>query len=174
MNATNLSIGLIVIALALPGCEKPSSPPPAAPHSHAPGDDHAHGDGHDHAGDAAKPAPKADGHEHADGHGHGPEVKLGEQVVDGLTIAAVREGEAKAGAEGSFDCTIKSDAAKVVAVRMWVGTQDAKGAVKAKADKEGEGWHAHVELPAALTAESKLWIEVETDKGTRSLAGFAM
>jgi hypothetical protein len=165
MNAANLSLSLIVFALALPGCEKPSTPP-AAPHTHAPGD------GHDHADDKA--APKSDGHDHADGHGHGVEVKLGEQVVDGLTIAAVREGEAKPGAEGSFDCTIKSDAAKVVAVRMWVGTQDAKGSVKAKADKEGEGWHAHVELPAALTAESKLWIEVETDKGTRSVAGFAM
>ena len=86
----------------------------------------------------------------------------------------MREGEAKAGAEGSFDCTIKSDTAKVVAVRMWVGTQDAKGSVKAKAAVEGDGWHAHVEVPATLTAESKFWVEVETDKGTRSLAGFGL
>lgn len=171
MQTSTPSLLLIVLALALPGCEKPSSPPPAAPHSHAPGDDHSHDDGHEHAA-PAKPA--ADGHAHADGHGHGPEAKLGEQTVDGLTIAAVREGEAKPGTEASFDCTITSQTVKIVAVRMWVGTQDAKGSMKAKAAMEDGHWHAHVEIPATLTAESKFWVEVETDKGTRSLAGFGL
>ncbi len=153
---------LALVALPFGGCDKKPATAPAA--SNAPADDHAHapGDGHDHADD----------HDHGDGHAHGASTPLGEASVDGLTIRASRDGDITPGGEVAIDAAIANATAPIAAVRFWVGTQDAKGSVKAKAALEKDSWHTHVEVPSLLPQASKLWVEVETDAGAKSLASF--
>lgn len=84
-----------------------------------------------------------------------------------------------AGAPAPIDVTVNPAAGstlKVVAVRFWIGAQDAKGSVKAKAEfenpKEPDRWHVHVEIPDPMPAGGKLWVEIEDDKGGTSVGGF--
>lgn len=160
-----LTIGfaLAVGALSAAGCEKraetaPKTPAPAA-NSDDDGHDHDDADGHDHD------------HDHGDGHDHGPVTQLGEQSAGGFTIKASRDGAVTAGGDAPIDASI-TGSAKVAAVRFWIGSRDAKGSVKARAEAEQDHWHAHVEVPKPLPEGSRLWVEVETDKGEKSVAGF--
>lgn len=141
--------------LSASGCEK--KPPTGSGTKH---DDHGHShdDGHD--------------HDHGDDHGHGAAVALGEQTVGGYTVTAIREGEARPGAEASFNVKITGGASKPAAVRVWIGLQDGKGSMKAKADAEKDGWHAHAEVPSPIPVGGKLWIEIEPEKGETVVAGF--
>lgn len=164
------------------GCEenKPSSGGSAAStnkpddhgHTHNPDgshkDDHAHDHSHDDSHDEAGSASS---------HG-GAVVALGEQAIGSFTAKATRdEGQIVAGKDAPIDVTITSTAeAKAIAVRFWIGTQDAKGSVKAKAEienpKEPNRWHVHAEIPNPMPEGSKLWVEIEDDKGGTSVGGF--
>ena len=66
--------------------------------------------------------------------------------------------------------------AKATAVRFWIGTQDAKGSIKAKAEvedpKDPNRWHVHAEIPNPLPAASKLWVEIESSTGEKHVVGF--
>ena len=137
------------------GCEK--KPEPATP---AKTDGHAHKDG--------------DSHDHADDHDHGITTQLGEQTAGGFAIKASRNGAITPGKDAPIDVwvTAGSGTAKVAAVRFWIGTEDAKGSVKAKAELEKDNWHTHAEIPSPLLAGSKLWVEIETDKGEKTVVGF--
>lgn len=164
------TLSLIGVVFPLGGCEKKSEPTkpatgeasstkPAGSHDgHDHGDGHEHGDGHD--------------HDHDDGHDHGATTQLGEQSAGGFTIKASRDGEIVAGKDAAIDTWVTGGTDKVVAVRFWVGTQDAKGSVKAKAELEKDNWHTHAEIPSPLPAGSRLWVEVVTDKGEKHVAGF--
>lgn len=160
MKTSTLFATVSIASLAVLGCEKKTpSPKPATPPAPAPAaDDHA---GHDHD------------HEHTDGHSHGAEVSLGSATIGGFEIKAVREGDVKPGGEVAIDLSI-GGTAKPSAIRLWIGTEDAKGSIKAKAEAEGAGWHAHVEAPAALPQGAKLWIEVEAEGGAKSVGSLAL
>jgi len=148
-----LALGAFAV---LPGCGNAGS-----------GDDHDHAD-HDHAehdhdhGDHA-------GHDHDD-HDHmmvaDHEMRmLGEQTVDGMTVKASRDDvEFAAGGEAPIDVWVDGGDGKTVgvtAVRFWIGTEDGRGSVKAKAAIEGDHWHTHAEIPATLPEGAKLWVEIE-------------
>lgn len=152
-----IGIALAVGALSAAGCEKKAEPAPASKPP-APAANSGH-DGHDHD------------HDHGDGHDHGPVTQLGEQSAGGFTIKASRDGAVTAGGDAPIDASI-TGSAKVAAVRFWIGSQDAKGSVKARAEAEKDHWHAHVEVPKPLPEGSRLWVEVENDKGEKSVAGF--
>lgn len=89
-----------------------------------------------------------------------------------MTVRALRDGDITPGGEVAIDVAMTSATAKIAAVRLWIGTQDAKGSVKAKAELEKDSWHTHVEVPIPLPEASMLWVEVETDAGAKSLASF--
>jgi hypothetical protein len=122
---------------------------------------------------APKPA------DHNAGHG-GTVVQLGTSTIGGFEIKATRdEGQIVAGKDAPIDVTVTTApgaTAKVTAVRFWIGTEDAKGSVKAKAEIENPAepnrWHTHAEVPNPLPAGSKLWVEVEDDKGGKSMGSF--
>lgn len=162
------TLSVLAIASLPAGCEK--KPAPSAPTGGASPaqSDHAHkdGDGHNHG--AATPAGSQSGH--GDDHAHGPTVQLGQQEVGGLTIRASRDGAVTPGKDVPIDVWVTGP--KPTAVRFWIGTQDAKGSVKAKAALEKDNWHSHAEVPSPLPAGSKLWVEIETAKGERLAASF--
>jgi hypothetical protein len=170
-------VSFTAAAMPLGGCEKKAEPakPAAGTSKPAKADDHAHkdGDGHDHDKPAAKKdADSHDGHDHGDGHDDGPTTELGEQKAGGFNVKASRDGAITPGKDAAIDVWVTGGTAKVAAVRFWIGTQDGKGSVKAKAEIEKDNWHTHAEIPSPLPTGSKLWVEVEDDKGVKSVVGF--
>lgn len=161
-----LSLAPLAAVSTLTGCEEKK---PAAGSSTAPkADDH----GHDHGPSGEHAAPKA-------GHG-GQVIALGEQTIGSFSAKATRDqGQIVAGKDAPIDVTVTPAAgarAKAVAVRFWIGTQDAKGSVKAKAEienpQEPDRWHVHAEIPNPMPAGSKLWVEIEDDKSGTSVGSF--
>lgn len=156
--------------VALAGCESKSETPAKGGAPAASGG-HAHDHDHDHAHN----------HDHGDGHGHdGRAIELGEGTAGPFKLRAARdEGEVKAGGDAAVDVWVDAaaaDAPKVVAVRIWIGTEDAAGSIKARAEIEGEPnhWHAHAEAPEPMPAGSRLWVEIEDDRGGRHTASFEL
>lgn len=148
---------LSVLAVSLTGCRKNESATKTSTGSGTKHNDHDHKHGDD--------------HDHDDDHGHGPVTQLGEQSAGDFTVTASCAGDVKAGGDAAFDVTV-TGSAKPVAVRMWVGTQDGKGSIKAKGEAETGGWHAHVEFPNPIPADGKFWVEIEDAKGEKSVVGF--
>ena len=107
--------------------------------------DHGHHDDHDHVAD--------------DEHGHGESVSLGQVMIGSWTVDAARSGEVAAASEIVVDLDITGGTA-VDVVRMWVGTEDARGSIKVRADGDGDAWHGHVAIPAELPPGSAIWIEI--------------
>jgi hypothetical protein len=98
-------------------------------------------------------------------------LPIGEASVSGLKLVASTDGPVKPGGEGVFDVVITGGKPK--AVRFWVGTEDAKGSVKAKAEEEGtDNWHTHTEVPDPLPPGSRFWVEVEPQSGEPFKASF--
>lgn len=140
-----------------PTTSAPTASTPASTNNHA---DHAHAPGDTHA------------HDHTDGHSHGPTTLLGKQSIAGFSITASRDGTVSPGGDAAVDFLITSDSSKPAAVRCWIGTQDAKGSIKAKAALEGAQWHTHVEVPNPLPPESKLWVELEDANAQKHTLAF--
>lgn len=157
-----LMVSLVVAAsYAVWGCEKKAAEPkPTGTTAPAP-------DAHDHAGHDHD-------HEHADGHDHGATTQLGTAEAGGFSVKASRDGELKAGGDAPVDVWITGGTGKPIAVRFWIGTQDAKGSIKAKAELEKDNWHTHVEVPDPLPADAKLWVEIEAEGGAKSTASFGL
>lgn len=162
----------VLLAVAAFGCkESPPQPQAAEPAAavSAKKDDH---DGHDHAaGDDHKDESAA--HK---GNGHHSEevIELGETKNGEWTVRASRDkGVIKPGGETSIDVWVnggKGDG--VSSVRLWIGTENARGSIKAKAEIENDQWHTHTEVPNPMPEGAKLWVEIETDKGAKVVVGY--
>ncbi len=143
----------------------------------AKGDDghgHKEGDGHDHGKPAAAApaggAGKAGG-DHGD-HGHGEGGAIGTATIGAWTVAV--SGEVKAGAEAHLDIRLSGSTARPAAVRVWIGAQDGKGAMKQKADGGGAEFHAHADVPSPIPEGAQLWVEIDDGKGGKSVGGFPL
>ncbi len=133
---------------------------------------------------AAKPTttpPAADRHAPAASAGHGGQIiELGTTKIGEWTVRASRDqGEIKAGGDTPIDVwvtTADGKPATVTAVRFWIGTEDAKGSIKAKADieipAEPNHWHTHAEVPSPLPAGAKLWVEIEAEGSGKKVGSF--
>lgn len=172
------AIVVLLVSLALTACERapqertqptpPAAPTPAAapaadaaPKSAPTAADAGH-EGHDHAPKPVKP-----------GHS-GESIELGTVEVAGHTVRASRDKQpVTAGGDSPVDVWIDESSGKnVTVVRLWIGTADAKGSLKAKADLEDGHWHTHVEIPDPLPAESKLWVEIEKTGAEKHVTSF--
>lgn len=136
-------------------------------------------------GVAKEPPPKVTGKDaakdakHGAGHG-GKVIALGEGVYGPYRVKATRdEGDIKPGGDAPIDVWVDpadASAPKVVAVRFWVGPADAQGSARAKAEiedpKDPNRWHTHADVPNPLPPGSKLWVEIEDEKGARTVASF--
>jgi hypothetical protein len=146
------------------GCDDHGHDHPTA--AAAKSEDHPHGPNGEHAPATAPTA----------GHG-GPVIPLGTGNAGPFTLVATRDqGAIVAGKDAPIDVTVTSTTGKAAAVRFWIGTEDAKGSVKAKAAIENlaepNRWHAHAEIPDPLPVDSKLWVEVEADGGVKTVESF--
>lgn len=98
-------------------------------------------------------------------------LPIGETTMSGLKLIATMDEAVKPGGESAFDVVITGGKPK--AMRFWVGTEDAKGSVKAKAEEETpDNWHTHAEVPNPLPPGSKFWVEVEPPTGEAFKASF--
>jgi hypothetical protein len=140
------------------GCEKKTTPPTptttSAPNNGTTANSKAHDDDHAHG---------------SAGH-HGAVIELGSTQIGAFSVKASRdEGHIAAGGDAPIDVwlTPSAEAAKVVAVRFWIGTEKAAESVKAKAEIENPAepnrWHTHAEVPNPIPAGSKLWVEIEIE-----------
>ena len=156
----NAFLPSIACALMSVGCkEEPAAPPSSGGTSQAPSKPEAS------KPPVATPQP-------AGGHS-GEVIPLGEQALDGMSVRASRDkGEIKAAGDAPIDVWIDGGVGNAVAVRFWIGTEDAKGSIKAKADIEDGKWHTHAEVPVPLPAEGKLWVEIEDKEGKKTVASF--
>ncbi|HMN95110.1 MAG TPA: hypothetical protein PKC43_01975 [Phycisphaerales bacterium] len=166
------AICIAAAPLVLGGCER--------------GHDHAHGDhDHDHHGagssEGGSGTSRGHGHDHHDDHdhSHGPMSALGTTSVGPFVVRVARGGELAPGAEIVVDLWIEESPGDVVpaAVRAWIGTEDAAGAIRVRLNREGDGpgaaWHEHLEAPATLAESPLIWIEIETPGGERHRGSIA-
>jgi len=112
-----------------------------------------------------------------DKHDHGKAVDLGSATLGAHTVVAERHGDLVAGKTATFELAVGPAATPPKAVRLWVGLEDGKGSTKAKADLEDAKlglYHAHVEVPAPLAADARLWVSVEAADGAASKGSFVL
>lgn len=183
MRSIILTFSLCVL-IGLIGCDrKPDSSTSTAPvgggSAAAKKDDHDRNDGEKHA-DAPKTGGKEahsddDGHDHEkEGHGDHKEQELGSVTIAGFAVRAVLGGEVVAGTEVDVDVHVTGSEGKVNAVRLWIGTEDGKGAMKMKAAINKEEAHNHVEVPSPLPPSAKLCIELELTGGDKKVGSLAL
>jgi len=185
----SIAIFSMTLGFSLAGCERSSdkptgaSKPPAATsakpkddHGHKPGEGAGRGDKDESAHrDEPKHKDEPARKDEASPAGHGGEViALGTTKIGDFEVRASRhEAEFKPGGDAPIDVWIDGGVGKgVTVVRFWIGAQDAKGSIKAKADIEDGKWHTHVEIPSPMPAESRLWVEVEESGGKKTVGSF--
>ncbi len=114
---------------------------------------------------------------------HGGEIiELGTTRIGDLTVRASRDqGEIRPRGDAPIDVwvtTADGKPASVKAVRFRIGTEDARGSVKAKAEievpAETNHWHTHAEVPNPIPEGAKLWVEIEADDGSKSSGSFEL
>ena len=156
---------LILLAVAITscasGCEEKSSVPPVPSAGQ---------------GTEAKPAASPGAQPGSPGGHHGPVVDLGEATIGPYSVRATRDkGDIKPGGDAPIDVWL-TGGGKPLAVRFWIGTPDAKGSVKAKAEiedpKESNRWHTHAEVPDPLPADGRLWVEIEVEASRKVTGSF--
>ena len=159
-----ITIAVLSLAVVFFGCEKAQEKP-------APKEDRT---------PASSPRPSAKPGVPAaptGSNGHGGEVvPLGTTKVGAIEVRASRDkGDITPGGEAPIDVVIDGGVGKdVAAVRFWIGSEDAKGSMKAKAEIENAKWHTHVEVPAPMPEGSKLWVEIELADGKKSTTSFEL
>jgi hypothetical protein len=132
-------------------------------------------------GKEAKPASGSGGtatRSDAPSHHSGKVIELGSSKIGPWSVRASRdEAPIKAGGDAPIDVWVDGTP-KVAAVRFWIGTEDAKGSVKARAQIEfpdqPNHWHTHAEVPSPLPAGSRVWVEIEDERGAKSTGSFEL
>lgn len=166
MNKMPLNL-LAVLFLWLSGCEKKQDKPaPPAQPSHAPIASKP-------VEKPAAPAPAAPKAEPATAH-TGEVLDLGSLAVDDYSVHAFREKtDLEPGGEATVDIEIDGGLGDgITAVRIWIGTEDGAGSMKARADVENGKWHTHVEIPSPAPTGCRLWVEIDGPENKKLLGSF--
>lgn len=172
MNSQWTRIGLVATLslFTLTACSN-QEPAPTDASTAETNDDHDHDD--DHAHDDTHMDDEQD-----HGHGHGDPVELGTAAIGDYTIRVARdEGEIAPGGDAPIDVYVTDgDLASLLAVRFWVGSEDAVGSIKARGEIEHADqpnhFHNHVMIPDPLPDSSQLWIELDVDGVGKTAAPF--
>ena len=117
--------------------------------------------------------PKAGDQKSDGGEAHGAPIALGKLTVGAHTFDVVQLGKMEAGKEGVVELHFAADKPVPATVRAWLGDEAGEGARKQRFGKEGDhGLHAHLDVRKDLTAQHKLWIEIE-ENGTTARGSVA-
>ena len=119
------------------------------------------------------------GHNHAaeGAHAHGKAEAVGAVDISVYKVAVSASGAIAAGKEWHVELRLNPDQPAPKAIRVWVGTENGRGSVKAKAEAEKDAkgeYGAHVEVPNPIPADSKLWISIEPDNGQTAKGSVAL
>lgn len=119
---------------------------------------------------AALPAADHD-HDHDHVHeGHSGEAKaheIGDVTIGKTTYGVSLHGQVEAGKEAIVTIAVE-EGNGAGELRVWVGIKDGRGSVKALLKPNDKGsYHGHLEVPAILSEDSALWLEVVTDEGRK-------
>ncbi len=90
-----------------------------------------------------------------------PMTNLASLTIGEYEVQPMYEEELK---DGHFN--IRFTGGEVVAVREWVGPEDASGVVVVKTEIENDYHHGHIDMPDPIPADARLWIEIEAPDGT--------
>lgn len=160
-----LAFSVVAFGVGVQGCTDSASThdhSTDAAHDH----DHDHDGDHDHASDGESHS--AGDHDAHEGHDHGGDASVtGEAMAAGTTIAFAMSGEMKPNAELHVELE-QIDGPAIAAIRLWAGVKSGVGSMKTKADatgSDGKHYHVHVVVPAEVTEDTALHIEVETEDG---------
>lgn len=93
---------------------------------------------------------------------HAAGAKLGEVTLGGTAFTVELEGKLEAGKEVEIKLTPKG-ALPQGKIRGWIGIESGKGSMKGHSHKEDDGLCVHAEAPEHITAEAKVWLEIEVD-----------
>lgn len=156
---------LLLAFIALPGCGGKDGDHKDHDHKDHDHKDESHKD-HDHKDEGHKD------HKHGENEA-GPRKVLGKSDLLGYSVEVALYGEAKAGSEAALDVVLTGGTGEPQAVRAWIGVESGDGSIKAKLEKEGKGFHGHVETPKTLAAGSAVWVEIQDDKGEKKAAKFS-
>tara|TARA_R110002072_G_scaffold42064_13_gene118265 strand:+ start:58334 stop:58855 length:522 start_codon:yes stop_codon:yes gene_type:complete len=156
--------------LSITGCETESAPEGSVEHSEGVGHDHA-----DHNHDEDHSETGHGDHDHKDGN-HDEHVavsSLGSVIVADSTLSVSAGGEITPNA--TLHIEIEHTAGRIPsAIRLWIGTDSGENSLKSKASRSGNMYIAKAEVPAELTPEDALWIEIETSNGERISSSIAL
>lgn len=119
------------------------------------------------------------GHDHAAGgaHAHGKIEAVGTVEIGVYKLAVSAAGAIAAGKEWHVELRLNSDQPAPKAIRLWIGIENGRGSMKAKAEAEKDAkneYSAHVEVPNPLPADSMLWISIEPDDGQTAKGSVAL
>jgi len=92
----------------------------------------------------------------------GAQTALAPIMLDPFTVDSLHIGDL---AKGHFNLYVKGG--EPAAVRAWVGDEGATDTVVTKAEFEVDHHCAHIEVPDPLSADARLWVEIETPEGGR-------
>ena len=104
-------------------------------------------------------------------HGPGETHRLGRKMIGDYNVSVVLIGEVEAGKQVDFDIKLIDAKTEPKALRVWIGTEDAKGSTKAEGKKGAATYTGKISIPNPPPEGSKLWVELETDTGVKS-AGY--
>lgn len=118
--------------------------------------------GHDHAGHDHD-----HNHDRDEGHHDNP-IELGTATIGAYEVRVARdEGPIEPGGDAPIDVWVTGDLAEIIAVRFWVGTEEAIGSIKARGEIEHPDtpnhFHAHADIPDPLPDSSMLWVELDIE-----------
>ncbi len=107
--------------------------------------------------------------------GHAATKPVAEKTMGAWRVAVFIPKPAAAGKELDVDLALTPAGTKPKAVRLWVGTENAKGSVKAKAEAHAPGTYCvGVEVPDPIPAGAKLWLAIEAEDGTTAKESVVM
>jgi hypothetical protein len=101
-------------------------------------------------------------------HGTKRKHKLGRQPIGAYTVSVILIGEVEPGEHVDFDIKLIDAKSDPKALRVWIGTQDAAGSMKATGTKVKTTYTGEVTAPSPMPKDAKLWVELETEEGTKS------
>lgn len=118
-----------------------------------------------------KPQEPAGGaHEH--GHDDAARRDLGSAMIGPFEVEVAVYGTLTPGEESDVDIHAAAAEVRPTAIRAWIGSEDGRGSLRARAEQESDHYHAHVEAPDPIADDARLWIEIEWAADQRATGSF--